>query len=101
MNCLSYALDKWKNDGGYLLVRRSHFARDFGIESKWHPVYWVPHFLHRSNAGVVTQYSPTQAQRERFKRRGPWSVVIQVLFHFEGEVVGDDVAEPIDAEPTR
>lgn len=49
-NCLIYALRKWAKEGGYLLVRKSHFG-------------WWPHFLHKDNAGVVTHFSPDNPRR--------------------------------------
>jgi hypothetical protein len=92
-NCLSYALMKWLREGGTFMARRSYLAREFGITSKWHPVYWVPHFLHRDKQLNVTQFTVTEEQRMRNKKRGCFLTWI-TLWHFDGHVIGDDKAEP-------
>ena len=89
MNCLTYALNKWLREGGYLLVRQSRLAREFGITSNWHPASWVPHFLHRAKDHTVTQFTATDEQRERNKQRGLFRTWL-TLWHFNGEIVGDD-----------
>ena len=44
-NCLSYALDRWHADGGYLAARRS--------------AHWgMPHVLHIDCEGQITHYKP-------------------------------------------
>lgn len=104
-NCLSYALTKWRREGGYILVRRSLAGRKFGIASRWHPVSWVPHFLHMSKEGVITQYAPTEEQVEEHKG-SVWKFWLS-LWHFEGRVVHGDFEclahwrESEDDEPER
>lgn len=89
MNCLTYAVSKWLREGGYLLIRRSHFAEVVGIENKWNPLYWIPHFLHRSKDKIITQYTPTESQKRKDKQKGLFAAFFS-LFHFEGEIIGDD-----------
>ena len=89
MNCLSYALAKLAKEGGYLMVRRSKFAAVHGITNRWSPFYWVPHFLHRSRAGVVTQYRLTDDQCVRDWKRGAFRSWLG-LWDFDGAVAGDD-----------
>jgi len=89
MNCLTYAFNKWLREGGYLLMRKSKLAEEFGIKSKWHPVSWVPHFLHRDKNHVVTQYTATDEQRAANQKRGVLKTWIN-LWNFEGEIIGDD-----------
>ena len=88
MNCLTYALRKWWFVGGYLLVRRSQFSRVFNLKS-WHPLYWVPHFLHRDYQHNITQYLPTEEQKAEHQRLGVWWAWLH-LWSFRGEVCGDD-----------
>lgn len=94
-NCLTYVLGKIRSErkagrrGGYILIRRSYLARDFGIHSRWHPASWVPHFLHRDQDGVITQYQPTPEQIERDYRDGLFNTWLR-LWKFEGQVIGDD-----------
>jgi hypothetical protein len=92
MNCLTYAFGKWLREGGYLLVRRSKLAEEFGITSKLHPASWVPHFLHRDHNHVVTQYTATDWQRTCNQQRGLFRTWL-TLWHFKGVVVGDDKAD--------
>ncbi len=83
-NCLTYALGKYLREGGYLLVRQSLAARMFGV-SHWSPIRLVPHFLHMTEDGVVTQYVPTEEQIERHSRN---LVLFWLsLWHFDGRVV--------------
>lgn len=88
-NCLTYAVSKYIKEGGYILMRRSLFSEDFDL-SKWHPLYWMPHFLHRSKDKVITQYSPTDKQRSIFKERGIWYTWLH-LWHIQGYIRGDDI----------
>lgn len=90
MNCLTYALGKFIKEGGYLMMRRSQFAEVVGIKSKFNPLYWTPHFLHRTKTGVITQYLPTEDQKERHKKLTCFKVWLS-LWHFEGVVCGDDL----------
>ena len=87
-NCLTYAIGKWIKEGGYILIRRSHFYKDFNL-SWWHPLYWLPHFLHRSPGKTITQYSPTEEQRKTFREKGLFYTWFR-LWHIEGYIRGDD-----------
>jgi len=90
MNCLTYAIGKWWVDGGMVRVRRSHLGREFGITSNWHPASWVPHFMHVSEGGVITQYTASPWQKHYDQRRGLFKTWIR-LWSFDGVViVGDD-----------
>jgi hypothetical protein len=60
----------WFRYGGYLLIRRSRLAQNFGITNKWHPAMWVPHFLHISKELQVTQYIPTKQEKIKDLKRG-------------------------------
>ena len=92
-NCLTYALMKWLREGGYLMMRRSALASEFGITSKWHPASWVPHFLHRDKQHNITQFTVTDEQRVANQKRG-WFRTWLSIWHFNGHVIGDDKAEP-------
>ncbi len=83
-NCFTYAFGMWLKTGGYLMIRKSEFIKEFPNASRWHPAHLIPHFLHRSDDRVVTQYKPINA--------GPPSAFRKWLrlWHFEGKVVGDD-----------
>ena len=89
MNCLTYAFGKWFREGGYVLMRASRLAGEFGVTSKWHPASWVPHFLHRDMNHVVTQFTATDIQRALNHKRGLFLTWIS-LWSFDGEVIGDD-----------
>jgi hypothetical protein len=95
VNCLSYALKKWTHEGGYLLIRRSKLGQEFGITSHWHPISWVPHFLHRDHNHIVTQYTATEWQRAYNQKRGLFRTWV-MLWHFHGAVIGDDERESND-----
>ena len=88
MNCLTYAFRKWLDVGGYLIVRRSQFSALFNLPRK-HPLYWVPHFLHRDYQHNITQFMPTEEQKAEHLRMGPWRTWLH-LWSFRGEVRGDD-----------
>lgn len=94
MNCLTYALSKWLDEGGYILVRKSRLRLLFP-RPWWHPVHLVPHFLHRDWNKVVTQYVPTADQDARHLKAGLWLAWLE-LWSFDGEVIGDD--QPISKE---
>lgn len=96
-NCLTYATGKWQREGGYLVIRRSRAAARFGIKSRLHPVYWVPHFLHMSPDGVITQYVPPEAMVHEHSM-SLWKFWL-ALWHFHGEVrTGDcDFIPELDA----
>lgn len=88
VNCLLYAVRKLWKEGGYLLIRRSRFGEDFGLTKK-HPLYYIPHFLHRDLDKNVTQYVPTEKQKIINQKRGPWLSWLNI-WKFEGKVIGDD-----------
>lgn len=68
--CLSYALGKWKEEGGYLLLGSS--------------VHWcIPHVLHMTNDGVISHYVPDKLLK------APWYSV----FGFKGKVIEQDTTE--------
>lgn len=73
LQCLWYALDKWKAEGGYLMFRRS---------THWH----IPHVLHLSKEDVLTHYVPPKDLKY------PW----MAAFGFNGNVIEND---PSPAEP--
>lgn len=94
-NCLTYALSMWWHHGGYLLVRRSLAWELFDVSNRpWWTFAWlvgcIPHFLHKSKNGVVTQYVPTPRQVEAHRKNilSFWFS----LFSFEGMVVRGDKA---------
>jgi len=89
MNCLTYAFGKWLREGGYVLMRRSRLAEEFGIVSKWHVIRLVPHFLHRGYDHVVTQYTASEDQKIKDKQRGLFMTWIN-LWNFDGVIIGDD-----------
>lgn len=96
-NCLTYAVGKWRREGGYILIRRSFAWELFGCEDVpwWHPrrlVWLVPHFLHRDYLGRVTQYVPTAEQVRQHRTCLPCFWLS--LWHFDGEVIeGNGVVE--------
>lgn len=70
MQCLWYALDKWKSEGGYLLLGRS--------------TYWcIPHVLHMNRDKKVMHYVPFEDLKY------PW----YSIFGFDGEIVIEDNAD--------
>lgn len=87
-NCLSYALSRLFAEGGSIIIRRSRIRRMFP-RPRWHPVNWIPHFLHRSRQLVITQYVPTREQMARHYRMGLWLAWLD-LWRFDGEIIGDD-----------
>lgn len=87
-NCLTYSLSMRIRHGGYLKYRRSMLASFHGKGSH-HILNLVPHFLHESKEGVVTQLVRTESENERAKKLGPW-MDWAWLWHFEGRVVYDD-----------
>jgi hypothetical protein len=87
-NCFTYALEKWISEGGYLLIRKSHLSDEFNL-TKWNPLYWVPHFLHRSKDKVITQYSITEEQRVIDRQKGPLYAFLH-LWNLKGHTIGDD-----------
>ena len=94
MNCFTYAIGKRIREGGYLMCRKSYLEKMFPRPA-WHPVHLVPHFLHRTHDHVVTQYVPTEEQKQRHLKVGLWRAWLD-LWSFDGEVIGDD--QPIKKE---
>ena len=88
-NCLTYALGMWIRFGGYLLIRRSLLVTLHELGPR-HVFNLVPHFLHKSKYGVVTQLIRTDAENARAKELGPWLDWLW-LWHFDGHVVTGDI----------
>lgn len=94
-NCLSYAVSKWWREGGYVVIRRSLAWELFGVAKRpWYSparlVVIVPHFLHVSRDGRMTQYVPTPEQVAEHKQ-----CLLRFwlsLFFFRGQVVEGDQA---------
>jgi hypothetical protein len=92
-NCLTYAMKKWINEGGYLLIRRSCAFEAFGVKNDpWYSlrrlVWFVPHFLHCSYEGEITQFLPTAQQLEKDKK-----CLLRFflsLWRFDGTIVKGD-----------
>jgi len=95
-NCFVYALRKWWAEGGSIIIRRSQLAAMFP-RPRWHPVNWVPHFLHRARCLKITQFVPTEQTKERHKRGGLIRAWLE-LFWFEGQVIGDDKPRPCQCD---
>lgn len=76
-NCLTYALDRWIAEGGYIVWRKSE--------------HWpVPHMLHVAPDGTISSYVPPE------KLNHP----LQALVGFDGEVRNTDpvlLARPMTA----
>lgn len=95
-NCLTYAIKKWRREGGYLLVRRSlayeiFDASSFSFWSLRRVVFLVPHFLHQSYDGRITQFVPTEKQID--KDKGSVIRFLVSLWSFDGHIIeGDDHA---------
>lgn len=87
-NCLTYAVGQWRREGGYLLIRRSRLAVAFRLPH-WHPLWWVPHFLHMSPTGRITQYRPSEEQSRVDCAANHWWAWVR-LWHFDGEIVEGD-----------
>lgn len=87
-NCLTYAVGMWIKHGGYVRVRRSMIVRLHCL-GPWHMFNLVPHFLHESKDGTITQLVRTDAENERAKKLGPW-LDWMWLWHFDGKVVYGD-----------
>ena len=77
IQCLWYALDKWRADGGYLMFRRS---------SHW----CIPHVLHLDkDCKTITHYVPPGDLKY------PWMSVLG----FAGNVIEDDPTPANPASP--
>lgn len=83
-NCFTYVINKMKNEDGYILIRRSRLNQEYNISSKWHPISWLPHFLHRSVDGVITQYTITEEQLKA-DHSSSMTYIIKYLF---GSILG-------------
>jgi hypothetical protein len=100
-NCFTYAVGKWRREGGYIVLRRSLAFELFEAWRRpwWHPhrlTWLVPHALHRGYDGRITQYVPTPEQVTAH-RACPLRFWVS-LWHFEGRVVeGDHVCEQLRA----
>lgn len=57
--------------------------------SKWHLLNLVPHFLHETQDGEVTQLVPNDEEEANVRKRGPWAEWLMLL-HFKGKVVSGD-----------
>ena len=88
-NCLTYALGMWIKHGGYVKIRRSLIARLHGV-GKWHWLNLVPHFLHESKDGYITQLVRNPEENAKAKRLGPWMDWLW-LWHFDGVIVEGDI----------
>lgn len=95
MNCFTYALRAWRLDGGYLLI--THSARLRSLASKRSLLYWVPHFLHMSDGGIVTEYVPTDDVVEQHKNN-KWLLWLQLWSHKGRKVtrILAPASEPLD-----
>lgn len=71
-------------------MRRSLIARLHNV-GKWHVFNLVPHFLHESKEGVVTQLIRTPEENAAAVKAGPWRDWVS-LWHFEGRIVTGDEA---------
>ena len=88
-NCLFYAVGQWLKHGGYILMRRSHFAEEFNVTSRWHPAWYIPHFLHRTKAHEVTQFTADPKFSEMPNTPSKFKAWL-MLWWFEGKIIGDD-----------
>lgn len=115
-NCFTYVIGKMKNEGGYILIRPSRLNQEYNITSNWHPMSCLPHFLHKSNDGVVTQYTVSDKQLTT-DQNSIWTYSIKYVFgsllgmlffvlilfniamillfsmfwSFDGKIIGDDI----------
>lgn len=87
-NCLTYAFGMWLRFGGYVRMRKSMIAKLHGV-GKWHIFNLVPHFLHESKSGEVTQLIRTAEENANAVKKGPWLDWIW-LWHFKGHIVKGD-----------
>ena len=56
-NCFIYVIRKMISEGGYFIYRRSKLAEEYNLNYKWNPMRYMPHFLHMSKDGKITQYT--------------------------------------------
>jgi hypothetical protein len=88
-NCLTYAISMWIKHGGYIKMRKSLIAELHGC-GKYHILNLVPHFLHQTREGKVTQLVRTKEENIKAKKFGPFLDWLW-LWHFNGEIVEEDV----------
>lgn len=72
-NCLIFSFKKFYKEGGYLIIRRSHYSR------------FIPHFMWSPDLkdAVIEQYVPVNPKHQ----------LVKILFHkilFEGYIKTDD-----------
>lgn len=80
MNCFTYAFSKWRKEGGYVRVRRSLLAELKGV-NRFHVYNLLPHFLHESKEGVLTQYKPMKYEDDYIKKASFLRVLWKYLLH--------------------
>lgn len=80
MNCFTYAFSKWWKEGGYVRVRRSLLAEMKGV-GRFHIYNMLPHFLHESKDGVLTQYKPMKYEDDYIKKSSFWRVMWKYFWH--------------------
>lgn len=111
-NCFTYVVRKLIKEGGSVIIRQSGIVSDLKVTSKYHPVYWMVHFMHMSKAGEITEYTlSTQQVAKLYANRGDvvrdhvlggiiglfsWFIMIQILvvgyicsifYTFDGEII--------------
>lgn len=75
INCLVYAYWMQVFHGGAIMRRRSFIAKVLEIKSRWHPLWWVPHYKHQmpydpehpDQSLKITQYTLNAEQQQRFR----------------------------------
>jgi len=93
-NCLSYAVLEWfrqrkaTGKGGYIKIRKSLIAELHGV-GRFHVFHLVPHFLHETRDGKVTQLVRTPEENAKARQVGPWRDWLW-LWHFQGHVIDGD-----------
>ncbi len=87
-NCLTYALGMMIRQGGYIRMRRSMLVKLHGL-GPWHIFNLVPHFLHESKDGRITQLVRTDEENAKAKALGPWYDWLW-LWSFSGRIIEDD-----------
>ena len=88
-NCLTYAVGMYFRHGGYIRMRRSLLVKLHGLGPR-HVFNLVPHFLHESKDGKITQLVRTDEENALAKKRGPWFDWFW-LWKFAGRIVEGDV----------
>ena len=94
-NCLTYAICTWfkykkeTGNGGYIKIRKSLIAELHGV-GRYNILHLVPHFLHETVDGKVTQLVRNDQENARAKKLGPWFDWLW-LWRFEGKIVEGDI----------